>query len=181
MFFTHFRSSLDWKNTPVPPFFLSICTIFGRRKSASIRPQGDGVYVAEFTLQTEDAHRMDSRWSDQPLRQRYVLPSTRDLYRHRCIRFSSLVNFKSKFNRTSKLTKSLSTDLVFATVFRHQLKPRSVSTDVKPVSDLPTFWSKWIQQIDVDGRVTHRIDCCRILRVFWCLRKLSITRMARTK
>jgi hypothetical protein len=44
--------------------------ILGRRKPASIRPRGDGVYVAEFTPQIEGPHRIDINWSDQPIRQR---------------------------------------------------------------------------------------------------------------
>ncbi len=47
--------------------------IIGRRKPASIRPRGEGVYVAEFTPQTEGLHRIDINWTDQPIRQRYVL------------------------------------------------------------------------------------------------------------
>ncbi len=44
--------------------------IIGRRKPASIRPRGEGVYVAEFTPQAEGSHRIDINWSDQPIRQR---------------------------------------------------------------------------------------------------------------
>ena len=47
--------------------------VLGRRKPASIRPRGDGVYVAEFTPQIEGPHRIDIYWSDQPIRQRYSL------------------------------------------------------------------------------------------------------------
>jgi len=43
----------------------------GRRKPASIRPRGEGVYAAEFTPQVEGSHRIDVKWSDQPVRQRY--------------------------------------------------------------------------------------------------------------
>ena len=47
-----------------------IIHFIGRRKPASIRPRGDGVYVAEFTPQIEGPHRIDINWSDQPIRQR---------------------------------------------------------------------------------------------------------------
>lgn len=50
-------------------FFLLSCLI-GRRKPASVRPRGEGVYVAEFTPQVEGSHRIDVDWSDQPIRQR---------------------------------------------------------------------------------------------------------------
>ncbi|CAF1678100.1 unnamed protein product, partial [Adineta ricciae] len=50
-----------------------------RRKPASIRPRGEGVYVAEFTPQTEGPHRIDINWSDKPVRESpfnvQVLPS----------------------------------------------------------------------------------------------------------
>jgi len=49
----------------------SFCCFIGRRKPASIRPRVEGVYVAEFTPQTEGSHRIDINWSDQPIRQRY--------------------------------------------------------------------------------------------------------------
>jgi hypothetical protein len=49
--------------------------ISGRRKPASIRSRGDGVYVAEFTPQIEGPHRIDIYWSDEPIRQRYVCSS----------------------------------------------------------------------------------------------------------
>ena len=42
----------------------------GRRKPASIRSRGDGVYVAEFTPQIEGPHHIDIFWSDQPIRGR---------------------------------------------------------------------------------------------------------------
>ena len=52
-------------------FFYSC--IIGRRKPASIRSKGEGVYIAEFTPQAEGPHRIDINWSDQPIRQRYIL------------------------------------------------------------------------------------------------------------
>ncbi|CAF3895693.1 unnamed protein product, partial [Adineta steineri] len=48
---------------------IDITDSHGRRKPASIRPRGEGVYVAEFTPQTEGPHRIDINWSDQPVRQ----------------------------------------------------------------------------------------------------------------
>ena len=51
-------------------FFFYILPIIGRRKPASIRPRGDGVYVAEFTPQTEGSHRIDIQWSGQSLPKR---------------------------------------------------------------------------------------------------------------
>jgi len=48
---------------------VEITDAHGRRKPASIRPRGDGVYVAEFTPQNEGSHRIDIQWSGQSVRQ----------------------------------------------------------------------------------------------------------------
>ncbi|CAF0875720.1 unnamed protein product [Rotaria sordida] len=48
--------------------FVDITDVHDRHKPASIRPRGDGVYVAEFTPQIEGPHRIDINWSDQPVR-----------------------------------------------------------------------------------------------------------------
>ncbi|CAM2708294.1 unnamed protein product [Rotaria socialis] len=48
---------------------IDITDIHGRRKPASIRPRGEGVYVAEFTPQAEGPHRIDINWSDKPIPQ----------------------------------------------------------------------------------------------------------------
>jgi len=47
---------------------VEISDIHGRRKPASIRSRGEGVYVAEFTPQIEGPHHIDIFWSDQPIR-----------------------------------------------------------------------------------------------------------------
>ncbi len=60
--------SLHYLKKHAQTFFFNI---IGRRKPASIRPRGEGVYVAEFTPQSEGPHRIDVNWSDQPIRQRY--------------------------------------------------------------------------------------------------------------
>ncbi|CAF2157131.1 unnamed protein product [Rotaria magnacalcarata] len=48
---------------------IDITDIHGRRKPASIRPRGEGIYVAEFTPQAEGPHRIDINWSDKPIPQ----------------------------------------------------------------------------------------------------------------
>lgn len=71
--FVPFSFSARLKNTQSLDdflFFFFCSTIIGRRKPASIRPRGDGVYVAEFTPQNEGSHHIDIQWSGQSVRQR---------------------------------------------------------------------------------------------------------------
>lgn len=72
-------------------FSFFVC-IIGRRKPASIRPRGEGVYVAKLTSQAEGPHRININWSDQAVPQRY------DLFSFVKINEISMYMFYSPFN-----------------------------------------------------------------------------------
>ena len=132
--------------------------------------------MAEFTPQTEGAHRIDIQWSEQPLRQRYVRPLTREVY---SIFFSSPFQVQVQPNFEPQKV------VVDGPGVRNGI-PASLETsfriDTREAGvEHPEVLIK-VNETDRSERLlTDDVALCRIPRVFWCLRKLSIIKMAPTR